>query len=130
MVILFLVGRIAYGGFFFLSGLKHFTHLEPETAYARSKGIPAPKLAVIGSGILIVLGGLGVLSGIYMMASLALIILFLVPVTFTMHAFWADADPNMRTADEIEFGKNMALLGAALMLFAAQTGYGPFFKAP
>jgi hypothetical protein len=35
-----------------------------------------------------------------------------------MHNYWADTDPQMRQANEIQFHKNLALLGAALMLLA------------
>jgi hypothetical protein len=35
-----------------------------------------------------------------------------------MHNFWKDEDPQMKMADRINFMKNMALLGALLMLLA------------
>jgi len=46
------------------------------------------------------------------------IVLFLVPVTFIMHAFWADHDPMQRQSDMINFTKNIALLGSSLMFLA------------
>jgi uncharacterized membrane protein YphA (DoxX/SURF4 family) len=39
------------------------------------------------------------------------IVLFLLPVTLIMHAFWADHDPAKRQVDMINFTKNIALLG-------------------
>jgi hypothetical protein len=35
-----------------------------------------------------------------------------------MHNFWKLEDPQLRMADKINFMKNMALLGAILMLLA------------
>jgi hypothetical protein len=35
-----------------------------------------------------------------------------------MHNYWTATDPNVRLADSINFQKNMALLGAALVMLA------------
>src|SRR2546422_943049 len=64
MQYLFLAGRVLYGGFFLLAGIDHFRHVQMMTPYAAAKGIPAPRLAVLGSGSLIILGGLSVLLGV------------------------------------------------------------------
>ena len=86
------------------------------TGYAASKGVPSPSLAVVGSGLLILLGGLGVLLGVYTQISLWLIIIFLVPVSFKMHNFWTVAEPQAKMMEQVNFMKNMALVGAALMM--------------
>ena len=44
------------------------------------------------------------------------IVVFLVPVTFMMHAYWQETDPMQRINQRVNFQKNIALLGAALML--------------
>ncbi len=116
--ILFLVGRILFGGYFLLSGVNHFSKRRQLTGYAASRGVPYPGAAVALSGLLILLGGLGVLLGAYVRWSLVLLLLFLVPVTFKMHAYWADQDPGMKAGNQVNFMKNLALTGAALMLFA------------
>ncbi|OGZ01664.1 MAG: DoxX family protein [Candidatus Liptonbacteria bacterium RIFCSPLOWO2_12_FULL_60_15] len=114
--ILFLVGRVLFGGYFVMMGLNHFMKNGMLTGYARSKNVPMAKLAVMGSGLLLLAGGLGVLLGGYVQWAVAALALFLVPVSFTMHAFWAIPDPMARMGDQVNFMKNMALLGAALML--------------
>lgn len=45
-------------------------------------------------------------------------LLFLLPVTFMVHTFWKTSDPMEKMSERIQFEKNMALLGAALMLAA------------
>jgi hypothetical protein len=35
-----------------------------------------------------------------------------------MHNYWADKEPQARQANQIQFHKNVALLGAALMFLA------------
>lgn len=126
---LFLVGRIIYGGYFLMAGLNHFLKNEMMSQYAASKKVPSPKLAVYLSGILIVPGGLGILLGAYPEWSVALIAVFLIVITFKMHNYWSVVDPNAKMADMQHFLKNMALLGAALMLLAIPTpwAYSLFF---
>jgi putative oxidoreductase len=52
-----------------------------------------------------------------------LIVLFLVPVTLTMHAFWAVHDPQMAQLQQAMFMKNLSMLGGALLV--AYFGAGP-----
>jgi len=112
----FLAGRVLFGGFFILSGIRHFQHLPIMTKFTGAKGFPAPKLSVIGSGLLILLGGLCVLLGCRPLWGIAAITLFLVPVTLVMHNYWADTDPMTKQMNQVNFLKNMALLGAAWMM--------------
>ena len=118
MDVLFLIGRLIFGGYFIMNAWGHFKHLESITGYAQSKGVPSPRAAVFVSGVLLLLGGLGVVFGIAPEASLALLLIFLVPVTFKMHAFWKETDPNVKMMEQIQFMKNMALVGALLILYA------------
>lgn len=118
MDIIILIGRILYGGFFVLSGISHFSKNESMAGYAASKGVPFSKAAVFFSGALIILGGLGIVAGVYIKIAIALLTVFLVVVSFWMHAFWKEADPMMKMNDKISFMKNMALWGAALMFLA------------
>jgi putative oxidoreductase len=115
---LFLLGRILFGGFFLLSGFRHFTGASAMAPYAASKDVPAPRVAVLGSGVLLALGGLSILLGVRPKWGVLFLALFLIPVSFKMHNYWADKDPQMRQNNEIQFHKNLALLGAALMLLA------------
>ena len=116
MEYLFVAGRLLYGGFFVLAGLDHFRKVSMMTPYAAAKGVPAPKLAVLGSGLVIILGGLSIILGVRPAWGVSLLSLFLIPVTFFLHNFWAATDPQARQSDLAHFKKNIALLGAAWML--------------
>lgn len=116
MDILFLVGRILYGGYFIMQGLNHFMKNEMLSGYAQSKGVPSSKAAVYISGLMILFGGLGIVFGAYIPYSVALIAVFLLVITFKMHAFWAVQDPMSKMGDMVNFYKNLALLGADIML--------------
>lgn len=118
MNILFLIGRLVFGGFFVRSGIMHFKNLNGMAGYAASKGTPYPKAAVAGSGLLITLGGLGVILGIMPQLSLAMIVAFLIPVSFTMHDFWKIEDREHKMMQQTNFMKNIALAAAALMMLS------------
>jgi len=116
MNVLFLIGRIVFGGFFIWNGIHHFADLGQMTAYSRSKGIPAPGLAGAGSGLLMLAGGLSILLGYQPVIGGWLLIIFLVPTAFKMHNFWAEKDPMMRMNQMHHFWKNIALAGGALLV--------------
>jgi putative oxidoreductase len=114
-----LIGRILFGGYFVFGAFNHFNHLSMMAGYAQSKGIPSAKLAVAGSGVLLAIGGLSVIFNVYPLVGLAALLLFLVPVTFTMHAFWKIQDPMAKMGEMVNFSKNLALLGAVTMFLAS-----------
>lgn len=116
MEYLFLAGRVLFGGFFLLSGIRHFQHMQMMSGYAGTKGVPSPRLAVAVSGLLILIGGLLVVLGARPVWAVLLLTAFLVPVTLMMHNYWADTDQMTRINNQVNFMKNMALLGASWML--------------
>ena len=58
-----------------------------------------------------------------MTVGMALLVLFLVPVTLMMHGFWAVTDPAAQSVQQIMFMKNVSMLGGALLI--AYFGAGP-----
>lgn len=116
MEILFVLGRVLFGGFFIVSGIRHFQHLDMMAGFTGSKGFPAPKLAVMVSGLMIIAGGLSILLGVRPLWGVVLVSAFLLPVTFVIHQYWKHTDPMMRINDQVNFMKNIALLGGAWML--------------
>ena len=115
------LGRLFYSLIFVVAGFGHFTH--QEIAYAAAQGIPLASVLVPVSGIMAIVGGLSILLGFHGKLGAWLLVLFLVPVTFTMHNFWAVKDPMMQQIQIAMFLKNISMLGSAL--FFAQIGTGP-----
>jgi len=113
---LHVLGRMIFGGFFVYSGINHLQHSAGMAQYAGAKGVPAPQQAVQATGAMLLAGGLSIIAGLKPRQGLALITAFLVPVSFQMHRFWEEQDPQQRQAEMIQFMKNMALIGAALAL--------------
>jgi putative oxidoreductase len=114
----FLVGRILAGGYYLMGAFHHFAGLSTMARHAAAHGVPMPEVSVAIAGVLLAVAGFSLLLGIFPTVGVASLVLFLVPVTLTMHAFWADRDPMMRQMDIINFGKNVALLGSAMMFLA------------
>jgi len=116
--IAFLIGRVIVGSFFLMNGFNHFAQLNMLTGYAKSKSIPAPKLAVGGSGVLLFLGGLSLLLGYHPTIGAALLVIFLLSVSFGIHNFWTIQDQQAKMGEMTHFLKNMAILGLLLMTLA------------
>jgi putative oxidoreductase len=116
-----LLGRILFALIFVVAGFGHFT--KAEIGYAESAGVPMASIIVPFSGILAIVGGLSIALGYHAKWGAWLIVLFLIPVTFTMHAFWKVTDPQMAQMQQAHFFKNFSMLGAALLI--TQFGGGP-----
>jgi len=118
MDVLFLIGRILFGATLAFMSVNHFMQAGNMAGYAKSKGIPAPMLAVVGSGVVLLLGALGILLGIYPKLSVLLLVVFFLPVTLMMHNFWTISDEQQKMNEMIQFMKNTVIVGAALMFLA------------
>ncbi|MDB1086605.1 DoxX family protein [Streptomyces sp. ACA25] len=118
MDILVLIGRILFSVIFLSSAVGHFTQTKQMAGYARSRGVPSPELATVASGVLLAVGGLMVLLGIWPDLGALLLVLFLLPSAVLMHAFWKESDAGSRQAEMLHFNKDISLAGAALALFA------------
>ena len=117
MDILLVVGRVLFALIFINSGLAHLTKLNAMTGYAQFKKVPAPKLAVIVSGLMIIIGGLYIALGVYADLGALLLAIFLVLSAFMMHNFWTLQDAQAKQGEMINFFKNLSLAGAALIIF-------------
>ena len=119
MEVLFLIGRVLFGLLFISSGF--MAHLgeggKQGREYARSLGAPNPDLLVPLSGIVIIAGGLMIAFGVWADLGALLVVGFLAGITPIMHAYWKVEDPQMKQLQSAMFFKNLALLGAALIIF-------------
>jgi putative oxidoreductase len=114
MSIGFLIGRILVGAFYLYNAVHHLLSFSMLTEYAKSKGVPLPGVAVAGAGVLLLVAGVTILLGWLPELGVVALVVFFIPVTFMMHNFWTEAEPQ-KTGDLINFTKNIALMGSALM---------------
>jgi uncharacterized membrane protein YphA (DoxX/SURF4 family) len=118
MDILVFIGRIMFVFVFLSSGFAHFTKRDMMAQFAGAKKVPAPMLAVLGGGVLLLLGSISILFGVWADLGALLLVLFLVPTAVFIHGFWRETDPGARAQEMTQFSKDIGLAGAALMLFA------------
>ena len=117
MDILLVIGRVLFALIFINSGIAHLTKLQAMTGYAQFKKVPAPKLAVIVTGLMLIIGGLYIAFGVYADLGSLLLAVFLVASAFMMHNFWTLQDEQAKQGETINFFKNLSLAGAALIIF-------------
>ena len=115
------LGRALFAAIFIFASLGHFS--AGTIAYAASHGVPMASFLVPASGVLALLGGLSVLAGYHARLGALMLVAFLVPVTFSMHAFWGIEDAPLAQLQQAMFMKNVALIGGALLI--ARFGAGP-----
>lgn len=115
------VGRVLFALIFILSAQHLFAAAGVDAA--RQHGVPLPSVAVPAAGVLALAGGLSVALGYRARVGAWLLLVFLVPVTLFMHAFWAESDPGAVQMQMVSFMKNLALIGGSLMI--AYFGSGP-----
>lgn len=117
LAIIFMIGRIVFGLYWLQIAYNHLFHSASLIGYAQSKGVKAAKTAVVGSGIMALLGGISIILGVWPRVGIALLVIFLLGVTFRMHTYWKESNPQSKMSDKIQFEKNVAILAALLMLF-------------
>jgi putative oxidoreductase len=117
MDVVLLIGRVLFVALFLGSAVGHLTQTDAMAGYAASRGVSMARAATFGSGVVMVLGGLSVLLGVWGDLGALLLVLFLLPTAFLMHGFWRETDPTAKQMEMIQFNKDVALAGGALAFF-------------
>lgn len=120
MDIVLAVGLALFGYLFVVSGIGHIVNRNAMSGYAQFKRVPSPMAAVLVSGVLLIVAPVLVIIGALAAPAvayvgLALLGLFLLSTLIFMHNFWA-VDEESKMAEQINFNKNLALLGAVIAL--------------
>ena len=118
MDVVMLVGRILFAFMFVMSGFNHLAKAEAMAGYAAYKKVPAPKLANLLSGVLMILGGLSIILGVYADLGAVVLAVLLVAMAVKMHDFW-NAEGEAKQPEMIGFMKNISMAGGALFIFAS-----------
>jgi putative oxidoreductase len=116
MTNLFLVGQVILGAYFTFSGLMHFAKGKDMAGWVASKKLPAALPGVYITGVVLALGGVGIMTQMYLPYAYGGLIAFLLIAAVTLHNFWADTNPQTKAVNMVNFQKNIALAAALLML--------------
>lgn len=130
MDLLLIIGRALFALLWVGAGFAHFKNLDAMTGYATYKKVPAAKLAVLGSGLTFLVGGILILLGAWIDLAAALIAVTVILAAVLFHQFWRESDAETRMQEQMAFNKDLSLGGAAIILFAlvaggALTDFGP-----
>jgi putative oxidoreductase len=117
------LGRLLFSAIFISSGFNHFANSQTMIGYAQSVGLPFPALAIYGSGVVLLVGGVCILLGVFARIASVAIAAFLVASALTVHHFWG-LPPEQAQMQMIHFWKNLSMAGGALLL--AYFGPGPY----
>lgn len=83
-------------------------------------GVSNPELAVRLNGATMVLGGLALAFDILPRVAALTLAIVMVPTTLAGHAFWKSTDPAAQKRDQIQFLKNIGLIGGLLVLASSK----------
>ena len=116
MGVVFLILRFILGGYFAWQGAQHLDaygrqHL---VAHARTKNLPVPLVTVPLFGLLLSVGGVSLVTGMFPAVGVAMLWSFLIPAAFVMHRFWRIDEATARAIERRKFVLNMALAIVAL----------------
>jgi putative oxidoreductase len=118
-----LAGRILMSVMFLVSGFFKIGGYTQMVGYAAAKGVPMASVAIACAAVLELAGGLAILAGFQTRIAAWVLFLYLIPVTFFMHNFWALQGAEQQN-NMINFLKNVAIMGGLVIL--AATGPGPY----
>ena len=111
MGVVFLIIRFILGGYFAWLGVQHLDAYSREqlVANARAKNLPMPLAAVPLFGLMLTIGGVSLVTGLFPAAGVAMLWSFLIPATFVMHRFWRIGDAQARGRERRQFVRKLTL---------------------
>jgi putative oxidoreductase len=115
-----LIARIVMSIMFITSGIGKIVGFGPTVEHIADKGVPLPEIAAVIAILIEVGGGLAVLFGWKTRWMALAYVAFLIVITPIFHNFWTMQGAE-RMANNINFMKNLTILGGFLLLYA----FGP-----
>jgi uncharacterized membrane protein YphA (DoxX/SURF4 family) len=113
------VGRAALAAVFVLGGSAAARKPNQRVKRLEGAGLPSSALTVRANGVAMTIAG-GMLGlGIAPRAAATVLAVSLVPTTLVGHPFWSE-EGEARAAQQTHFMKNLAILGALLLVMAEE----------
>jgi putative oxidoreductase len=114
----FLIARILIAILFLLMALR-FGFGGVGMRYAESYRPPFPKLLTPVGGLVIVVAALALAGGVWADVAALVLVAFLLAITYVMHPFWKERDPQARMGQQVHCLKNLGVAGGLLAVFYA-----------
>ena len=123
-----LVGRVLMMVLFILFGWGKITAYEGTVAYMASAGTPVPQVSAAIAAIMEVPVALAIVLGFWTRPLALLMALYTLGTALIGHRYWTMEDPAAHFANEINFYKNVSIMGGLLMLCVSGPGKYSFDK--
>jgi putative oxidoreductase len=121
-----LTGRILLSLIFLLSGINKIGGFAGTAGYMASKGLPMAEVLLAITIVIEIGASLMIIAGYKARLGAAALFLWMIPVTFIFHNFWA-VPADQQQIQQIMFMKNLGLMGG--MLYIMAFGSGPMSAA-
>lgn len=118
MEVLEIIGKVLFAFLFVNSGINHLINRNYLAGYVQSKRLPLPLTTTVVSGIVLIVAPLLFLFNIVPVIALAVLGAFLLLTAVFMHDFWRQDDEQTKANEQIQFSKDIALLGAVLVMIS------------
>jgi putative oxidoreductase len=118
--IVLLIGRILLGWIFVRSGYGKLFNVEAYATTFPVRGLP-PILAYIAVPVEF-FGGIVLILGLATRYVVLVMVIFMLVATFSSHRYWEFSDINVRRVQDVNFYKNLAMLGGFFFLFICSGG--------
>ncbi|MCW2613730.1 MAG: hypothetical protein JWN08_724 [Frankiales bacterium] len=115
------LARPLLAGTYVLGGISTLRTPGPRVEKVRAAGLTEPDKLVRANATAMVVAGLALATGRLPRLSSLVLAGSMVPTTWVGHPFWAETDRAARSAQQVQFVKNLSLIGGLLMT-AADTG--------
>jgi putative oxidoreductase len=116
-----LLARLALVVLFVIFGWNKVMNLSGTAAYFAHDGLPVPMLAAIIAVIMELVVGIAILLGFMTRPLAVLLAIYTLGTALVGHQFWTLTGPDY-TANEINFFKNISIIGGLLALYVAGPG--------
>ncbi|SES92873.1 Uncharacterized membrane protein YphA, DoxX/SURF4 family [Salinibacillus kushneri] len=120
MGLFWLIGRLILGIYFLMTGFNHLKNYQGMKQACEQKNLPLPGACASLSGLILIIGGLTILTGMFVGIGVLLLVIFLIIAATTFHNYWVFEDPMQKMGEQTQFMKNIALAAALLMLLQIQ----------
>lgn len=117
------LGRLALSAIFLVSAITNkIPHFSDVATNMGKQGMPAPRLMLVGAIVFLLAGSVSLLIGYRARIGALLLLVFLALATCYFHDFWTLADAQAKQQQMIHFMKNVAMMGAMLLVIAQGAG--------
>jgi putative oxidoreductase len=112
------LGRMLLASIFISGGANTFMKPDGRAEKVAAAGIPQPRQATILNGAVMAVGGAALAAGIAPKLAATALLGTLIPTTVVGHQFWKEETPAGKAGQQVQFLKNVAILGGLLLVLA------------